>query len=99
MMKKKRKQPACWQKLKQKVAAVAVADAGRVAAEAVVVVTSKGAVRRVVVIADPVVDADNPTTLFDSRSFSEGYKASSDDDFILTFKYSNNYVNCCYYSR
>lgn len=77
MMKKKRKPPDCWQKLKQKVAVVVAVDADPVVA--VVVVTSKDAVRRVAVaIADRVVAADN---------------------FILTFKYSNNYVNCCYYSR
>jgi hypothetical protein len=63
MMKKKRKPLACWQKLKQKVAAVAVVDAGPVVVAAVVV-TSKDAVPRVAVaIADPVVAADNPTTL------------------------------------
>jgi hypothetical protein len=59
MMKKKRKPLACWQKLKQKVAAVAEVDADPVVV-AVVVVTSKDAVPRVAVaIADPVVDGDS----------------------------------------
>ena len=57
MMKKKRKQPACWQKLKQKVAAVVAVDADP--AVAVVVVTNDAVPRVAVAIADPVVAADS----------------------------------------
>ena len=86
MKKRKGKPQDCWLKPRPKVAVAAV-----VADPLVAAVVDKDAVHPVVAVvaADPVVTAD-PVEDADSSVFR---------NFILTFKYSNNYVNCCYYSR